>query len=179
MAAKKHAANKPAKKIAKKKIAKKKIAKKKTAKKKIAKKKAAKKKSSTARKQASARAAGLTLDAYLAALPAPLRALSMRVLSLVADAAPDAMLSIKWGQPVWERNGPFAYMKAHAAHVTFGFWRGAELEDAHGLLEGDGDRMRHTKLAPDGAFPIDALRRLVHEAVAQNALRGDPTKPRA
>lgn len=135
---------------------------------------------SAARKSAaSARDRGLTVDAYILALPPELSALCTRLLSLVADAAPDATLSIKWGQPVWERHGPFAFLRASKAHVTLGFWRGAQLDDPHHLLEGDGDKMRHVKLTPDGDFPLAALRRFVHEAVAQNALRGDPTKSRA
>jgi hypothetical protein len=44
--------------------------------------------------------------------------------ALVRKAAPDASASIKWAQPVYEQDGPFAYVKAFGSSVNFGFWRG-------------------------------------------------------
>src|SRR6476661_4504128 len=66
--------------------------------------------------------------------------------ALVSRHAPDATLVMKWGQPVWEQNGPFAWLRPATKHVSFGFWRGAEMNDPDGHLEGDGDRMRHLKV---------------------------------
>src|SRR5262245_12995909 len=40
----------------------------------------------------------------------------------------------------------FAYVDAFKAHVNVGFFRGAELADPGGLLEGNGKLMRHVKL---------------------------------
>ena len=40
----------------------------------------------------------------------------------------------------------FAYASVHAAHVNLGFYRGADLPDPAGLLQGSGKRMRHVKL---------------------------------
>jgi hypothetical protein len=100
--------------------------------------------------------------------------LMTRLLSLAAKSAPGATVSIKWGQPVIDANGPIAFIKPNKSHVTFGFWRGAELTDAE-RLEG-GDRMRHLKLtSPDG---VDEkwLESLVREAVALNKTKGDPTR---
>jgi hypothetical protein len=70
---------------------------------------------------------------------------SLRV--IVRAAAPKAAESIKWGQPVYEENGPLAYIKPSKSHITFGFWRGAELADPNGMLVGEGDRMKHVKIA--------------------------------
>ena len=39
-----------------------------------------------------------------------------------------------------------AYVNALTAHVNVGFFRGAELADPAGLLEGSGKSMRHVKL---------------------------------
>ncbi len=53
----------------------------------------------------------------------------------------------------------FAYVNAFKAHVNVGFFRGAELADPAGLLEGTGKYMRHVKLRPDKLRPegdIDA-----------------------
>src|SRR2546430_7278589 len=47
----------------------------------------------------------------------------------------------------------FGYVNVFTSHVNVGFFHGAELDDPHGLLEGNGKFMRHVKLRP-GA-PID------------------------
>ncbi len=70
--------------------------------------------------------------------------------AIVQKAAPEASESIKWAQPVYESNGPFAYIKAFKNAVNFGFWRGVDLDDPQGLLAGDGDKMRHVKLSQPG-----------------------------
>ncbi len=43
----------------------------------------------------------------------------------------------------------FAYVNAFKAHVNVGFFRGAEIADPDGLLEGTGKFMRHVKLGPE------------------------------
>src|SRR5690242_15780374 len=58
----------------------------------------------------------------------------------------------------------FAYANAFKAHVNVGFFRGAELADPDGLLEGTGKFMRHVKLRPGQQVNDAALKRLVHAA---------------
>ena len=58
----------------------------------------------------------------------------------------------------------FAYVDAFRAHVNVGFFRGAELADPQGLLEGKGKFMRHVKLRPERAVDASALRRLIEAA---------------
>jgi hypothetical protein len=60
----------------------------------------------------------------------------------------------------------FAYVNAFKAHVNVGFFRGAELEDPMGLLEGNGKYMRHVKLRPDSDIDAAALVRLIESAYA-------------
>lgn len=60
----------------------------------------------------------------------------------------------------------FAYVNAFKAHVNVGFFRGAELADPAGLLEGSGKSMRHVKLRPDGNIDATALTRLIQSAYA-------------
>jgi hypothetical protein len=98
-----------------------------------------------------------------------------KIVSLVKKAAPDATASIKWGQPVFESNGPFAYIRPARGHVTFGFWRGGEIADPKKLLEGDGDRMQHMKLAGLDAIDEKAITAMVKEAVRLNREKGSPT----
>ena len=58
----------------------------------------------------------------------------------------------------------FAYANAFTAHVNVGFFRGAELDDPHGLLEGTGKFMRHVKLRPGRPLDHESLRTLIHAA---------------
>ena len=44
-------------------------------------------------------------DAYFAEQPPDTRALLLKVRALVAKAVPDATVSIKWGVPIYARNG--------------------------------------------------------------------------
>jgi len=58
----------------------------------------------------------------------------------------------------------FAYVDAFRAHVNVGFFKGAEIADPDGLLEGAGKFMRHVKLGPDRDVDTTALRKLVQAA---------------
>src|SRR6476659_3981287 len=60
----------------------------------------------------------------------------------------------------------FAYVNAFTAHVHVGFFRGAEIADPCGLLEGTGKFMRHVKLSPDRDVDNVALRKLIETAYA-------------
>lgn len=58
----------------------------------------------------------------------------------------------------------FAYVNAFKAHVNVGFFRGAELADPAGLLEGTGRYMRHVKLRPESDVDAQALIQLIESA---------------
>jgi hypothetical protein len=60
----------------------------------------------------------------------------------------------------------FAYVNAFKAHVNVGFFRGAEIADAKGLLEGTGKFMRHVKLRPERDVDAKALMSLIETAYA-------------
>ena len=96
--------------------------------------------------------------------------------AIVARHAPAATLSIKWGQPVWEHNGPFAWAKPAKNHLSFGFWRGAEMKDPNGVLEGDGEKMRHVKITSAEQAKSLGLDDFVKQAIKLNEKKGDPTK---
>jgi hypothetical protein len=117
-----------------------------------------------------------SVDAYIAGLDGWKAEVASRARRLVLEAAPDAVESIKWAQPVYETNGPFCYMKAFKNSVNLGFWRGVELEDPKGLLQGTGEKMRHVKLTGDDDVDEAALARFVRQAMQLNLDKGDPTK---
>jgi hypothetical protein len=58
----------------------------------------------------------------------------------------------------------FAYVNAFTAHVNVGFFRGAELADPTGRLEGTGRFMRHVKLTPGSDVDAAALTKLIATA---------------
>jgi hypothetical protein len=119
---------------------------------------------------------GQTVDDYVSKVVPWQRAVIQKLRAVVKNAAPNALESIKWGQPVYEHKGPFSYIKAHATHINFGFWRGAELEDPKRMLQGEGERMRHVKILETHAVDEVVLGALVKQAVALNDKKGDPTR---
>jgi len=58
----------------------------------------------------------------------------------------------------------FGYVNAFKAHVNVGFFRGAEIADPGGLLEGTGKFMRHVKLRPEWDVNAAALMKLIQTA---------------
>jgi len=58
----------------------------------------------------------------------------------------------------------FGYVNVFKAHVNVGFFRGAEIADPHGMLEGNGKFMRHVKLRPEHDVEAAALGNLIETA---------------
>lgn len=86
------------------------------------------------------------------------------VRELIHDGAPTACVT----------DAAFAYVNAFKAHVNVGFFRGAELADPAGLLEGTGKYMRHVKLRPDRDIDAAALTALIQSAYADMKQRLAP-----
>jgi hypothetical protein len=85
-----------------------------------------------------------------------MRACGDDVRELLHDGHPTACIA----------DAAFGYVNAFRHHVNVGFFRGAELPDAEGLLEGTGKFMRHVKLRPGQRIDDVALEKLVHAAYA-------------
>ena len=123
---------------------------------------------------------GVAVDEYVAKkLTADQADIVGALRQIIRAAAPKATESLKWGQPVYEENGPFAYIKPSKHHITFGFWRGSELTDPKGVLEGEGERMKHIKIASVRDIPKSELQKFIKEALKLNREKGDPTKRKA
>lgn len=97
-----------------------------------------------------------------------LRAIAEKVHALVLSAAPGLKAGLKWGMPCYEKAGMVCFLMAAKAHVTFGFYQGARLEDPDGILSGSGKALRSLRLVPGGKVPAAALKRLVKAAAALN-----------
>ena len=119
--------------------------------------------------------AGKTVEAYVAGLEGWQADAAQRLRDVVRSAAPSLKESMKWGQPVYEDNGPVCYFRTNADHITFGFWRGTELDDPDLRLEGEGDRMKHIKIRSADEVTGEALAAWVRQGVDLNRRYGNPT----
>ena len=120
--------------------------------------------------------AAKTVDEYIDDLGGWKTDVAGRVRAIVISTAPEAKESIKWAQPVFELNRPFCYMKAFKNSVNFGFWRGVDLDDPQGRLQGTGEKMRHVKLQGVDDIDDQVFSAYVKQAVQLNQEKGDPTK---
>ena len=68
-------------------------------------------------------------------------------------------------------DAPFAYVGIFAAHVSVGFFHGADLPDPAGLLEGRGRSMRHLKLKPGVEVDSSAIEALIAAAYRDIGMR--------
>lgn len=90
----------------------------------------------------------------------------------IRNCGPDVTELLHDGWPTaCVRDAAFSYTAVHAAHVNIGFYRGAELPDPAGLLEGHGKCMRHVKLKPGAEIDEAALGALIEAAYADMKAR--------
>ena len=109
------------------------------------------------------------IDAYVRKRNPNLKLVADAVRALVRKAAPQSRENINpWGIPTFESNGPFCYLMIGKNHITFGFPRGASLQDSAKLLEGTGKNLRHVKLREVSDVHDANLRQLIVEAKALN-----------
>ncbi|WP_299694907.1 DUF1801 domain-containing protein [Hydrocarboniphaga sp.] len=83
-----------------------------------------------------------------------MRACGGEVRELLHDGHPTACVA----------DAAFGYVNAFRFHVNVGFFRGAEISDPDGLLEGTGKFMRHVKLMPGREVNAEALVTLIGTA---------------
>src|SRR5437870_1411537 len=85
---------------------------------------------------------------------AVMRACGEDVRELLHDGHPTACVG----------DAAFGYVNVFKAHVNVGFFRGAEIPDPEGILEGTGKFMRHVKLRPERDVNARALMKLIGTA---------------
>lgn len=105
------------------------------------------------------------VDAWMDEHPGELGAIARRWFQVMRDCGDDVRELLHDGQPTaCLGDAAFAYVDAFKAHVNVGFFRGAEIADPEGLLEGAGKFMRHVKLRPDRDLDAAALSTLIATA---------------
>lgn len=94
-----------------------------------------------------------------------LGAIAQRWFEVMRDCGDDVRELLHDGHPTaCVADAAFAYVNVFEAHVNVGFFRGAEIADPDGLLEGTGKLMRHVKLRPEDDIDARALMKLIETA---------------
>jgi hypothetical protein len=105
------------------------------------------------------------IDRWLRGRPDELRPLAEDWFARMRQCGADVREVMHDGCPVaCVGDAAFGYVNAFKDHVNVGFYRGADLVDPAGLLEGTGKRMRHVKLWPGRETDSAALGDLVAAA---------------
>lgn len=61
----------------------------------------------------------------------------------------------------------YVYLMPHASWVNLGFYKGADLPDPGGLLEGTGKKLRHVKIRDAAEVDDQGIRTLIQAALAE------------
>ncbi len=105
------------------------------------------------------------IEAWLREHAGELGAMAQHWFEVMRDCGDDVREVLHDGHPTaCVEDAAFGYVNAFTAHVNVGFFRGAEIADPDGLLEGTGKLMRHVKLMPEHNVNISALTKLIRIA---------------
>ena len=109
------------------------------------------------------------VEQLLAAREATVAGLARRLIALIEELYPDAVISVDGGDIGFGSGtgykGLVFVVSPHAKHVTLGLAGGAGLPDPTGLMEGSGRVHRHVKIRNDADLDRPALRDLMTAAV--------------
>ena len=103
---------------------------------------------------------------------------------LIRDAAPELVEEWKWNTPVWSCKSNVLAVGAFRDHVKVNFFKGASLEDPHGLFNAglDAKASRAIDIHEGERFKEAAFKTLVRAAtvlnVGQPSARGSLKRPK-
>ena len=105
------------------------------------------------------------VDAWMDQHSGQLGAIARRWFGVMRACGDDVRELLHDGHPTaCVDDAAFGYVNVFKAHVNVGFFRGAEIFDPHGILEGTGKFMRHVKLRPEHEVEAGALSALIETA---------------
>ena len=109
------------------------------------------------------------VEQLLAAQQAPVAGLARRLVALIDELYPDAVVTVNGGDIGFGSGtgykGLVFVVSPHAKHVTLGLAGGADLPDPAGLMEGRGRVHRHVKIREEADLVRPGLRDLMTAAV--------------
>ena len=107
------------------------------------------------------------IDVWMQQHSGELGLIARRWFEVMRNCGDDVVELLHDGHPtVCIGDAAFGYVNAFTSHVNLGFFRGAEIADPDGLLEGTGKFMRHVKLRPDHDVNAGSLTKLIETAYA-------------
>jgi len=108
---------------------------------------------------------GKTIEEWFDEASARQKAQLLQLRSIVMATVPDAVETLKWGQPCYSRNSLFCYLQRSKAYVTLGFQKGAIMNDPQHALCGDGKQMRHVTFSANDEVDGTMCANLIKEAI--------------
>jgi hypothetical protein len=103
-----------------------------------------------------------------------MRPIAQRLREIVVDVHPDTVEVVRLGDRAATYGvGPkkmsegYAYILPHKNWVNLGFYKGAELPDPAGIMEGTGKKLRHVKVRSVEDAGRPEIRVLIGEALAE------------
>jgi len=97
-----------------------------------------------------------------------------RLRKLILEAAPGLSEEWKWGSPVWSQAGMVCSAGVFKDHLKLNFFKGASLQDPHGLFNAGLDAKATRAIDFGEGSPVDepALKDLIRAAVLYNTSGG-------
>lgn len=115
-----------------------------------------------------------TFDELLEIAAPQIRPIAVRLREIVLEVDPDAVEVVRLGDRAATYGvGPkkmsegYAYILPHENWVNLGFYKGADLPDPAGLMEGTGKKLRHVKVRAVEDAERPEIRALLKEALAE------------
>lgn len=114
--------------------------------------------------------ASAQIDGYVDALVGWQQEAVVRLRGIIRDADPAIVEEWKWGTPVFSREGTVCAIGTFKDHVKVNFFKGANLDDPHGLFNAglDAKASRAIDLAEGDRIERAPLTELIRAAVAHN-----------
>jgi uncharacterized protein YdhG (YjbR/CyaY superfamily) len=113
----------------------------------------------------------LAVEAYLQALPQPMRLALERLRKLIREAAPDAEEVISYQMPGFRHQGVLVTYAAFTDHCSFFPMSPAVLEALTGELTGFVTSKGTIRFTPEKPLPEALVKRIVRARVAENESR--------
>lgn len=111
-----------------------------------------------------------SFDDYLADQSPKSRSIIRALRKFVKRAEPDLQEAVMWGNGCWVKEkkpkgkAPVSYVYSAPDHVQFGFIRGHALKAPKGLLEGNGQYVRHIKVRKTSDIDENVFGALLRQA---------------
>ncbi len=106
------------------------------------------------------------VDRYVAAVHGPVQEIVKWLRGLVLRTAPELREELRMGVPTYVGKDWICYIADYTKHANLGFYRGAEIGDTRGILEGTRKGLRHVKAKKQDRGLEEKLTALIRDAVA-------------